>query len=112
MKAVNQAGVCFICRRRDGGLGVDGGAKRNHVVGWMCQRCAEAGLGWPALEAAEPAFDACEQRALTQAGDAAGRTDMAELHPDEWRHLLLTVVTGFADGIRREVMSAAEKGQL
>lgn len=119
MKALNQPGVCFICRRRDCGLGVDQGRYEQQQVGWMCQACTDAGFGRLALEAPDQAFDAVEHRALlhaaAQAGgylDTLGRYDVGELHPDEWLHVMRTAVEGFASAIRRELMSAAEKGHL
>lgn len=103
---LNNPESCFVCRRRSDGLGVNKGNR----VGWMCQLCADDGLGMRMIRMPVRAFDEYEEGALRRASqgragqylDGLGRTDLAQLHPDEWLHVCRLVVEDFGEGIRRE----------
>jgi hypothetical protein len=101
----NNPHVCFICRRRAGPNGVGSPGRQ----GWLCNAC-----GIPrakeVMKMSTEAFDEFELRAIDAAGDEAGgylddigKTDLANLTPDEWRHFLRTFLRAFETGIRREV---------
>lgn len=99
-------GTCFVCRRQDFGLGIF----QHERVGWLCQVCADGGTGVKAGAMPAWQFNRAEHAALGAAGEAAGayldglgRTDLTQLHPDEWRHMLRLVVDEFGHAIRREI---------
>lgn len=96
---------CFLCYRRADGLGTIGPKKK---VGWLCNECVP--LGRIAAKMADRAFDPFEQRAIERGGEKAGayldqigKTDLAALTPDEWRHFLRTFIRAFGEAIRSEV---------
>lgn len=60
----------------------------------------------------DEAFDEFEISAIEAAGDEAGaylddlgKTDLANLTPDEWRHFLRTFLRAFETNVRRRVES-------
>lgn len=99
--------TCFVCRRRADGLGV----MKGHRVGWLCQQCADGGYGMRASRMPGRQFDQFEEGALRRASegragaylDSLGRTDLAQLHPEEWRHVCRLIVEDFGTGIRAEI---------
>jgi nitrogenase molybdenum-iron protein alpha/beta subunit len=104
----NNQHICFICRRRAGCNGVGKPGRQ----GWACDACGIL-LAKRAIRMSEEAFDEFEIRAIDAAGDEAGsylddigKTDLADLTPDEWRHFLRTFLRAVGSCIRREV----EKG--
>lgn len=56
-------------------------------------------------------FDRYEAGALLRASrgragaylDSLGRTDLADLHPQEWQHVCQLIVEDFGEGIRQEI---------
>lgn len=56
-------------------------------------------------------FDRYEAGALRRAAegragaylDSLGRTDLADLHPQEWQHVCRLIIEDFGEGIRAEV---------
>lgn len=98
---------CFVCRQRADGLGV----MVKSCVGWLCQQCADGGYGMRASHMPVRQFDRYEEGALRRAAegragaylDMLGRTDLASLHPDEWRHVCRLIVEDFGAGIRAEI---------
>ncbi|AWN43145.1 DUF6511 domain-containing protein [Methylobacterium durans] len=105
-KHLDNSESCFVCRRRADGLGVNQGNR----IGWLCQQCADGGYGMKAIRMSARSFDEFEARAIAAAGDAAGayldsvgQTDLAKLHPANWRVFCETLITSFGDAIRREV---------
>ena len=98
---------CFVCRRRADGLGVMKGPR----VGWLCQQCADGGYGMRASRMPVREFDRYETGAVRRAAegragaylDGLGRTDLAELHPEEWQHVCRLIVEDFGAGIRAEI---------
>lgn len=98
---------CFVCRRRADGLGVQKGNR----IGWLCQQCADGGYGTRTIRMPVREFDRYEAGALRRAAqgragaylDSLGRTDLADLHPQEWQHVCRLIIEDFGEGIRAEV---------
>lgn len=105
MKAL-EPGACFVCRRRDAGLGIG----HDPRIGWLCQVCADDGHGKLGYALPSWRFDYFEEQALVSAGEVAGayldglgRTDLASLHSEEWRHACRLIVDEFGRAMRRLV---------
>lgn len=98
---------CFVCRRRADGLGV----MKGNRIGWLCQQCADGGYGTRTIRMPVREFDRYEAGALRRAAegragaylDSLGRTDLADLHPQEWQHVCRLIIEDFGEGIRAEV---------
>ena len=98
-------GTCFICKRRHDNLGV--APHERAPVKWFC----DAHLGNVNLKKAyHMRLDRFEEQALEDGGnaggeylDSLGRTDLADLAPEEWQHFLSLVLTGYADSMREIV---------
>lgn len=95
--------LCFICGRQSASLGYAPSA--NSIPGWFCEPC------WPvvkkAYHMAPDLLNAFEERALNEAGNAAGqyldaigKTDLAALAPEEWRLFLETFLRGYGTSMR------------
>ena len=96
---------CFICRRRDDGCAL----LKGREIRWYCAECGTA-LAKRANRMMPRAFDLVEQRAMQEAGDQAGayldelgKTDLAQLDPNEWNVFLITIIRKFGEAMRREV---------
>ncbi|MGU3286483.1 hypothetical protein [Methylobacterium mesophilicum] len=98
---------CFVCRRRADGLGV----MKGNRIGWLCQQCADGGFGTRTIRMPVREFDRYEAGAVRRAAegragaylDSLGRTDLAELHPQEWHHVCRLIIEDFGEGIRAEI---------
>jgi hypothetical protein len=106
-RAFGNPHICFICRRRAGANGV--GSPRRQ--GWVCNACGIP-LGKRVIHMSDEAFDEFEISAIEEAGNEAGaylddlgKTDLATLTPDEWRHFLRTFLRAFETNVRRRVES-------
>lgn len=103
-------GTCFICKRRHDNLGV--APHERATVKWICKDCLyDAPINLQkAYHMPKRQLDEYERRALEDGGnaggeflDSLGKTDLAELEPDEWATFLSRVLTGYADSMREIV---------
>ena len=95
---------CFICRRRDDGLGVT----RGRSVRWVCQDCVT--IARKANLMPEREFDKCEHDAIDDAMvalgqfmDEVGTTDLAELDETNFKLAGNRMIRAFGDSMRRRI---------
>lgn len=108
-------GTCSICKRRHDNIGW--AASERHPVKWMCWDCLDLSnpKGLPinfnkVFHMSQRKFDEYEERALEDGGNAGGsfldeigKTDLAELDPEEWSQFLGVILKGYADSMREIV---------
>lgn len=95
---------CFICRRRDCGLGL----LRNKTPRWVCEDCMDIA---PKANTLPPrAFDACEHDAIDDAMvalgqflDEVGTTDLATLDASNFKLAGNRMIRAFGDSMRRRI---------
>lgn len=105
--ASTSGGPCWLCRRRDEGLGfITSGW--NPRITWTC--IAHIPLHKKALPMPSKEYDRYEQDALQEAGDAAGeylesikKTDLATLDPVEWITFLRKVIDTFGEDLEKQL---------
>jgi hypothetical protein len=98
---------CFICRRRDSGLGV---AKGNQLR-WYCDDCG-TDLAKKANAMSRREFDRAEQLAIEEASNRAGayldqlgKTDLATLTEHEWREMWIRYTRDFGECMRKVILN-------
>jgi hypothetical protein len=108
-------GTCFICKRRHDNLGYSPDERRSPIK-WLCLECLDDTHNGvrsklpKVYHMPKRQLDDYERRALEDGGNAGGsyldelgKTDLAELEPDEWAAFLSRVLTGYADSMREMV---------
>ena len=108
-------GTCFICKRRHDNLGYSPDERRSPVK-WLCWECLDDTHNGvrsklpKVYHMPRKTLDDYERRALEDGGNAGGeyldeigKTDLANLKPEEWAAFLSRVLTGYADSMREIV---------
>jgi hypothetical protein len=96
---------CFICRRRDSGLGVTKGKEWR----FYCADCGtDNAIKANAMSSRE--FDRAEQGAIERAGCCAGeyldqidKTDLSTLDENEWLEFCRRMIRGFGEEMRKSI---------
>ena len=100
-------GPCWLCRRRDEGIGFPGSGRTPRIV-WTCVE--HIPLYRKATTVPRAEYDRYEQIALQEAGavageylDSIGKTDLATLDEAEWIIFLRKVIDTFGDDLAKRV---------
>lgn len=106
-------GICFCCRRQDSGVGYFKQGTPHRIV-WSCD--AHIPFIRKAVAMSQSEFTIYEKRAVAEAGAVAGqklvmefgRTDLAQLTPDEWLQFCETLIRAFGDDLARRLSDTSE----
>jgi hypothetical protein len=115
---MNLIDCCFICRRRSDNVGYS--PHDRAPIKWVCWECLDITADATSngvrsklpkvYHMARKQLDDYERRALEDGGNAGGeyldelgKTDLAQLAPEEWSRFLALVLTGYADSMREIV---------
>lgn len=107
-------GTCFICRRRSDNIGYS--PHDRAPIKWVCWECLDDTHNGirsklpKVYHMARKQLDDYERRALEDGGnaggsylDSLGKSDMADLAPEEWSRFLGLVLQGYAESMRETV---------
>lgn len=104
--------VCAVCRRRAVWLGYRPPESDRLPAIWLCddEYCHAAAAGTYAMP--KDILDAHELGAMLEAGviaggylDEIGKTDLANLDPEQWREFLRRLLTGYERVLRRKIIN-------
>lgn len=100
--------VCFLCRRRADGIGVQ--RTKNSPVRWICSECGPEAAKRVATMHRD--FDLYEEKAVAATINHVGaylarigKTDLADMEMHEALDLIRTVINGFGDEVREQCSS-------
>lgn len=114
MTTLECVGTCLICKRRHDNIGY---APHDRApVKWLCWECLDDTHNGirsklpKVYHMSKKKMDEYEARALEDGGNAGGeyldgigKTDLAELAPEEYQRFLGKVLVGYADSMREIV---------
>lgn len=108
--ATSEPTLCAVCHRHAFGVGY--APKQGQKLIWLCDDNGCHGAAREIFRMPQAQLDAHEIGAALAGGEAAGmyldeigKTDIATLDGDEWRHFLKLIVTTFEVTMRKRILN-------